>query len=80
MAYEFVRPRYKDFIDFEVDNIDIWKANNYVRSTDTKRTIETAKLMVGTLFNHIDVDEMAKEFKIERLKKDQLLHLGEKNC
>ena len=45
-----------------------------IRSTDTQRTIETARIQAESLF------ENSPEIKVEPLASDYEMHLDKKNC
>jgi hypothetical protein len=60
-----IKNRYSDILHQDQYNI---------RSTDTERTIETARIQAESLF------ERSPEMKVEPLEGDYEMHLDKKNC
>jgi len=80
MSQEFIRSRYSQFIDFDINDAKELAEVMQIHSTATSRTIESAKVQARSLLSNLAEEEIEAMIQVAPEAEDHLLHLGTKNC
>lgn len=74
------RKKYGDAFDFNVTDLRQWNQFFKATSTNTDRTLESARITLEHLFPNVPSDDLMRHLEVRDAEGDLSTHLGKKNC